>query len=120
MDFADFDSNLANVLQKFSASIRSSPQEASDFKKNPTSRAKAFLESAKLNIPYEFHAHAIGVGEALPAEPKNATRDRYIYVFRKSGMFEFKIVPGSPSGDDAIMTGRDGACCCCNCCVVEV
>lgn len=120
MDFRKFDSDLANALQEYNHSIKDSPREQQAFKTNPTSSTEEFLKSVGIEIPELFHAHAIEPGDALPSEPERATRDRYIYIFRESGLFEFKIVPGSPTGDDSIMTSPNRACCCCNCCVMEL
>ncbi|MNE24456.1 hypothetical protein D3C80_1177460 [compost metagenome] len=102
--------------------MRKSPETIKALEKNPTNVIKNILleKGVAIQNPELFHAHVIKVGEALPEEPLRATVDRYIYVFRPSGLFEFKIVPGTPDGDDSIMNGTQGACCCCNCCVLVV
>ena len=120
MDFSNFDNKLADTLQEYSRSMNDSEREKQSFKKDPTLSVKNFLESKGIEIPELFHAHFIQPGGELPSEPERATRERYIYIFRESGLFEFKIVPGSPTGDDSIMTSPQGACHCCNCCVIEV
>jgi len=116
-----FDKGLADGLKSYYAQMRSAAAMASAFKADPTTEVKKYLESRGVKIPRPelFHAHAIGPGNPLPHEPERATIDRYIYIFRQNGLFEFKTVPGSPEGDDGVMS-RAGACCCCNCGCFEV
>jgi hypothetical protein len=87
------------------------------FRGDPTGTARKFLRERGVQIedPDTFHVHALRVGQSLPQEPQRATVDRYIYIFRETGLFEFKVVPGSPDGDDAFMSHPTGACACCNC-----
>jgi len=120
MEFA-FNQKLAEAVREFSETLKTDRKKASDFKQHPTETIKEILTEKKITVPRPelFHAHAINVGEALPAEPEKATIDRYIYVFRESGLFEFKVVPGSPDGNDDVME-RPMACCCCACCVLEL
>lgn len=120
MDFRDFDGRLASALGEYNHRLKNSSDERRSFEANATNSTKEFLRSKGIEIPELFHAHAIKLGDSLPSEPERATRDRYIYVYRQSGLFEFKIVPGSPDGNDSIMTKPTGACCCCNCCVMEI
>ena len=121
MEF-NFNNDLADAVTRFSDGLRKSPEKRTSFEDSPTETLKTFLRNQGVGIPDPdlFHAHAIKVGDQLPSEPDRATRDRFIYIFRSSGLFEFKVVPGSPTGDDNIMKNPTRACCCCNCCVVEL
>jgi hypothetical protein len=114
----NFDDKLATVLGELARSVMGSDENRDAFKANPTEVATKFLKQKGLAVPELFHAHAVENGSSLPAEPELATKDRYVYIYRKSGLFEFKQVPGSPEGDDSIMTNPQRACCCCNCCVI--
>lgn len=120
MNYREYDGDLAAALAQFSKVVREAETRRQEFRTDPTKSATEFLLSSDLTVPEMFHAHAIRIGDSLPSEPKRATIDRYIYIYRASGLFEFKIVPGSPSGDDSIMITPTGACCCCNCCVIEL
>ena len=120
MDLSGFDKELADALADFNESVRSSSDSKEKFKEDPTVSARSVLAARGIKVADCFHAHAIAIGESLPAEPDRATKDRFIYVFKDSGLFEFKIVPGSSTGDDSIMYDPKGACHCCNCCVLEV
>jgi hypothetical protein len=117
-----YNPELVTVMKTFSAILKGSKEVQALFSKDPTGYTRRLIVESGIDVPQEFHSHAIKVGAELPAEPKRATIDRYVYVFRSSGLFEFKIVPGSPTGDDSIMQAPpgSGACCCCNCCVFEV
>lgn len=117
---ANFNNDLASAVKAYSDSVRQSPEGIKVLESNPTATIKDVLQKAgvKVKDPDLFHAHVIKVGDALPDEPLRATVDRYIYIFRPSGLFEFKVVPGSPDGDDSIMSKPQGACQCCNCCVI--
>lgn len=118
----NFNNELASALAEFNDSLRGSADKKEAFVQNPTQSVKGFLVKKNIQVedPQLFHAHAIKISEALPSEPQRATRDRYIYIFRASGLFEFKVVPGSPTGDDSFMVNPTGACACCNCCVIEI
>ncbi len=116
----NFDENLAKALQEFSIQVKKSESEKSDFIENPTNKVVSFLKNKGIEIPDMFHSHAIHEGNPLPKEPDYATRERYIYIFRKSGIFEFKVVPGKPDGDDSIMVEGLRSCNCCICNAVEV
>jgi hypothetical protein len=115
-----FDSRLAESLSMLNLQLNESSDARKAFTADPTGVATAFLQEHGMEPPEMFHAHAIAAGETLPAEPDRATRERYVYIFRKSGLFEFKQVPGSPDGDDSIMANPRANCQCCNCCVMEV
>ena len=112
-----FNSNLAAGLQALHAQVIADRSALASFLADPTGVAKAFLAQKAIEIPdpETFHVHALKPGEDLPKEPQRATIDRYIYVFRESGLFEFKVVPGSPEGKDDFMYKPTGACACCNC-----
>lgn len=118
----EFDVKLADELKAFNREVRSNKGTADTFRQNPTGTLKAYLENRRFEIPdpETFHAHAINVGDTLPQEPQRATVERSIYVFRESGLFEYKSVPGSPDGNDDFMYNPTGACACCNCCVLEL
>lgn len=117
----DFDSNLASALQSFVDKLRSDVRLKTTFVQSPTETVVSHLEIMKVGIPKMFHAHAVHRGNPLPEEPRLATIERNVYIFRKDGLFEYKRVPGSPDGDDAVLTNIQlGACACCNCCAVEV
>jgi hypothetical protein len=120
MDFSNFDRSLAFVLQECYKEIKSSDSKVAEFKKSPTSILTQYLKSKGIDLPQGFHGHAIKAGDPLPEEPKRATVDRFVYIFRESGLFEFKMVPGARDGNDEIMNGSFGACSCCNCCLMEV
>lgn len=119
----NFNHELAEAMQRYASKIRSSPELKSAFLADPTGELVKSLTRDNVEIPDpkdEFHAHAIGKGDSLPEEPDRATRDRYIYVYRDTGLFEFKFVPGSSTGSDDFMRTPKGACHCCNCCVIVV
>jgi hypothetical protein len=120
MDF-NFNEKLAETVKQFSATLSTSRDHIAEFEKHPTETIKTLLQEKGVTVsrPDLFHAHAIKIGDQLPSEPERATIDRYIYIFRASGLFEFKVVPGSKDGNDGVMS-RAEACCCCNCCVLEV
>jgi len=113
-----FNDELANALRIFADTVRNSNQRTSQFSNEPTKVATKFLEDEGLEIPFGFHAHAVSSLSDLPEEPELATRERYIYVYGKDGEFQFKRLPGSPSGSDDMFVSPKGACQCCNCCVV--
>jgi hypothetical protein len=117
-----FNEELADALKSFYADISSDGTKSKTFSARPTETVTKYLNNKGVTIPdpATFHAHAIRVGGPLPVEPRRATIERYIYVFRKSGLFEFKIVPADPTGNDEFMLNPSGACECCNCCVCEV
>lgn len=118
-----FNKDLAEAMQRYALRMRSSPALVQAFKSDPTGEVIKALQAESVAIPEpadEFHAHAIQSGDELPEEPERATRDRYIYIFRESGLFEFKSVPGSSTGSDDFMRTPKGACQCCNCCVIVV
>jgi hypothetical protein len=117
-----FNSDLAEGMRKFNELINAAPDQMERFKASPTETLKQFLSDRRVEIPdpQTFHAHAINSSEPLPQEPERATIDRFIYVYRKSGVFEYKVVPGSKDGNDDIMINPTGACCCCNCGCFEV
>lgn len=117
-----FDERLASALQEFVTRLRGDDGLRAQFIENPTAAATSFLQKKGATVPTTFHAHAVSRGNPLPEEPRLATVDRFIYIFRKDGLFEFKQVPGSPDGDDAVLSGLPhlGACACCNCCAVEI
>ncbi len=113
-----FNKSLAEGLERFNTEIRN--KSIPGFDRDPTAAAKSFLKDHHVEVPdpETFHVHVIKANEPLPQEPARATIDRYIYVYRESGLFEFKLVPGSPDGDDDMMKNPTGACACCNCCVL--
>lgn len=118
-----FNEDLVVVVKRFIDTLSTSPQARADLLADPTGAIKKLLSQQGVPIPEpadEFHAHVIGAGDALPEEPDRATRERYIYVFHANGLFEFKVVPGSPTGDDGFMRSPKSACQCCNCCVLQV
>jgi len=119
---ANFNDDLATAVMSYCDSMRKSPEMIKALQDNPTAVIKNVLQKKNVQVehPELFHAHVINDGESLPHEPLRATIDRYIYVFRPSGLFEFKVVPGSPDGDDSIMRTPGGACSCCNCCVLVI
>jgi hypothetical protein len=117
-----FDERLADELKAFNQQVRSNKGTVQEFSDSPTKTVKAFLTQRGFEVPdpETFHAHVIKAGDSLPDEPLRATVERSIYVFRKSGLFEYKSVPGSPGADDDFMYNPTGACACCNCCVLEI
>jgi hypothetical protein len=117
-----FNRELAEAMGEFRISIIGNSIALDEFKRDPTGVLKAFLTDGRVPIPTPdmFHAHAIKIGEQLPQEPEHATCDRYIYVFRESGLFEFKVVPGGADGNDDLMINPQRACACCNCGCFEV
>ena len=117
-----FDDNLASALEDFVVHLRADAKVMEKFAKQPTETVVAHMRAKGARVPDMFHAHAVHRGNPLPEEPRLATTERYIYIFRKDGMFEFKRVPGSPHGDDAVLQSPAamGACACCNCCAVEI
>lgn len=118
----NFDLELASALQDIASKIHADKNIRATFASDPTEAVVSYLKQKGISIPEKFHAHAVHRGNPLPEEPLLATVDRYIYIFRKDGLFEFKQVPGSPDGNDAIMDAPlvSGACACCNCCAIEV
>lgn len=119
---ANFNNDLASAVKAYSDSIRQSPEKIKALQSNPTATVNDVLQKAGVTVsdPKLFHAHVIKAGDVLPDEPLRATVDRYIYIFRPSGVFEFKVIPGSPDGDDSFMSKPNGACQCCNCCVIVI
>jgi len=116
-----FDASLASTLQNFVRELRSDSKLQAKFVEHPTETVVSHLHANKITIPEMFHAHAVNRGNPLPEEPRLATIDRYVYIFRKDDLFEFMKVPGSPDGNDGILTNPQwGACCCCNCCAIEI
>ena len=114
-----FNAAFATALCDYAEKVRSSPRILNEFKSKPTESVIAFLKEKGIEVPEEFHAHAVHRNNPLPEEPWLAKCDRHIYICRENGLFEFKFVPGSPEGDDSILNGSRGACACCNCgCIV--
>lgn len=117
-----FNQELATGLSRFNTHLRADKGAGDQLRKDPTSTVKQYLTGIGVEIPdpETFHVHIIGPGNPLPDEPERATIERYVYVFRADGMFEFRVVPGDPNGNDDIMVHPTGACCCCNCCAIEL